>query len=274
MDTPTRRRDLLKYAVGATLASTLPVSCCHSPTDTNRKPLAVDLIGPMGFTMGKNPAGDAYVDVWMPTLLSLPHLAGIVTSMTVIPLHKKDYEITGPTRFSGTNPEPYSISKCTVYRDHAQQDPDLSPYKFIRLRLPMPHYIVPLNPVPARIYGASTNSRLPATCTPYAVGLRFLYDETGDPRLTPSEGTVGIIPLDVAPYEPQVNMSIVYSPSDSTGSTQAAAIQVFDEISSLFGLNVKVDFGTAEPQCKERSGSEKATDNPIRPCKAPIALLR
>jgi hypothetical protein len=268
MDTPTRR-DFFIYAVGATLASALPVS---AQSHSTKKPLSVDLVGPMAFTMG---AG--VVDVWLPTLTE--HEAGIGTSAgSIAPLTPGDYTITGPSPFLGARPPIYPSDQM-VHTEQANQG-SVGNNREFRLTLPMPQHIVALSPVRARIY--KTNPSLPkctpsAQCTLCAVGLRLLYDQydqNGVPTLAMPGGKSEIIPLDVAPFETQVNMSIGYAPMDlHDDSIDSKAREAFNKLSKLIGLDLTVEIET--PGCGCPTGGRKTStkeSGPFHNCHGPIIL--
>lgn len=267
MDTPTRR-DLFKIAVGATLASALPVACCK---DNTCMPLAINLIGPMGFTMGKNPAGDPVVDVWMPDLTQDKpdrHEAGIVTPKTSFKLDTGDYTLTGPVPFSGPTPTPYA-SNCTVYPAPVKPDVRaLGNTRYIHLTLPMPHFIVALDPVKAKIY--AVGSTPPTSPTPYAVGLRFLYDRAFLPTLTSHGGTSRPIPFDIVPGEIQLNMSIEHTAFDRKDDDHSKAQDVFVAVAKFF-LNEDLQAKIIDDS-PATGANPSLESSPLHNCKSPIIL--
>ena len=171
------RRNFVKFAVGATLAS-VATAYAQVSRDISQLPLVVDLIGPMAFRKSKD---KDTVEVWLPKLdgSGKKHEAGIGTSVTSIVLDHKDYAITGTMAATG-DPPPYLTAKCSVYeakpRDYSATD------RYICLTLPKPNAMVALAPVRAKVY--ATGSAPPASFSLYAVGLRFLYDHAGKPNLS------------------------------------------------------------------------------------------
>jgi len=133
---------------------------------------------------------------------------------------------------------------------------------------------VALDPVSAKIY--PSNSTPPGSYTPYAVGLRFLYDKAGTPTMTPG----GVVPFDPAPGETQLSISIGYAPYDYNDSGHAEAKHSLNQLSKLFpNLDLKVDFElpllAKAPREKGRSRVEWiGLGGPLHNCKAPIILLK
>ncbi len=283
MDTPTRRRDLLKYAVGAALASTLPVSCCQSPTDGYCKPLAVDLTGPMAFILGTG-----VVEIMLP-MLSDPHkhLGAIYTSAGSISLDGNDYSISfeSPPTPPPHAPEIYKPNPyCTVYSEPADRTKFDKKKECIRLTLPMPNNIVALSGVNAWIYTPSDMGTQPdcttkkPPCTLYALGLRFLYKRAGTPTLTPHGGLAQTIPLGVAPFENQVIMSISFLPLNQPDDDyDHHARATFKELASLVGFSRAIEIESKECHCTKKNPPDKAEEfrgTPQHPCKSPIMLLK
>jgi hypothetical protein len=259
------RRDLLKYALGGTLASALPAACCGN--DQSCMPLIVDLTGPMAFTMGQK-----VIDVWLPDLESIDsHEAGIATSKLTFALPKGHYTITGMNA-ADTAPEPHRTRGCTVYRAATDPDPNLPSNSYIRLTLPMPHRMVALDPVGARIY--PNGSKDGESCKYLAVGVRFLYDHAGVPTLTPPGGDAGIIPFELAPGEIQLNMSIDYTPFDRNDPKDMKAKCVFTALATLFlNQDLQVEFGEPPLDGKSKPLAHIFT-TPMRNCRAPIIFPR
>jgi hypothetical protein len=261
------RRDFLKYTIGATLASALPVKAAQIRRDSTLWPLVVDLIGPMAFKKGSG-----VIDVWMPKLdgEGKKHEAGMGTSVTSVVLAKNDYVITGPTPYGG-DPTIYGTSHCTVYP--ASPNDYSAKNRFIRLTLPMPNSIAALDPVSARMY--PTGSSASGSYTLYAVGLRFLYDKAGTPTMNPG----GVIPFDPAPGETQLSISIGYAPYDYNDTGHAEAKYAFNELSKLFpNLDLQVDFEFAMMGAAQRKPGKSTIEwrhfgGPLHNCKAPIMLL-
>jgi hypothetical protein len=268
MDTPTRR-DFLTCAVGTTLASALPVSA-QTPKDARLMPLVVDLIGPMAFRKVKS---KQVVEVLLPKLdqAGTEHEAGIGTPVTSIELSKGDYTIAGTPPDSG-DPMPYLTSNCKVYQ---VKPPDnySAANRYILLTLPMPHYIVALDPVSTEIY--KTGSNPTGVWTLYAVGFRFLYDHAGVPTLTPPGRD---IPFEPAPGEILLNMSIGYAPYNYDKS-HAEAKAAFQALSLLVpNLDLQVEFElplTAEssPKSNDPKLIRELHHGPLHNCKAPVILL-
>jgi hypothetical protein len=270
MGTPTRR-DLFKYAVGATLVSALPVTP-RVPKDPTTWPLVVDLSGPMAFEYGRKDALGGYVvDVWLPHLEQIDkHEAGIVTPGQSYPLstNEDDYTITGPPNSSSSTPNYYLAFKSKVFKapdpDPKKLNPNRSQNRFIHLTLPMPKSIVALLPVPATITGPNS----PSVSGNFATGLRFLYATAGTVKLV-TGSTSGVTPLNFDPLvsdETQLNMSIVYSPFNSDDPNYANAHYVFTELALLFlNSRSKVVFDDEkEPHL---------LTTPLHPCKAPMIAL-
>jgi hypothetical protein len=260
------RRDFLKYTLGATLASALPVKTAQIRRDITLMPLVVDLIGPMAFKKGSG-----VIDVWMPKLdgEAKKHEAGMGTSVTSVVLPQNDYVITGPAPYGG-DPAIYGISHCTVYA--ATPNDYSATNRFIRLTLPMPNSIVALDPVSVRMY--PTGSPASGPYTPCAVGLRFLYDKAGTPTMNPG----GAIPFDPAPGEAQLNISIGYAPYDYNDTGHAEAKYAFNQLSKLFpNLDLQVDFEFAMVAAARKTGKSKIEwrrlGGPLHNCKAPVILL-
>jgi hypothetical protein len=269
MREPTRR-DLLKYAAGATLASALPVSA-QGGRDWTSMPLVVDLSGPMAFEYGKNRVNQDIVDVWLPHLEQVDeHQAIIVTPGASYLLAPNDYTITGPPYAKKSMPIPAFGAK--VYPDPTLATPStLSDHRAenrcIHLRLPMPNTILPLHPVSAQIDDGTLGALYK-----YATGLRFLYAHAA------SEGPLTATPLTTsttinfdsafqpAAGETSVYMSIDYSPINRNDPTDTHAGYAFTEVGVLFlNKRLKVIFGSYT-----QTGQNKSLGNPNRPCKAPI----
>jgi hypothetical protein len=257
------RRDFLTYAAGATLTSALPLSAQTCGKDPSSLPLIVDLVGPMAFTIDTS---KHVVDVSLPNL-SNKHEAGIITSADVTPLDKPgdkpgDYNISfGPPT---SPPQPQNIfrtNQCTVFSEHAKFPVN----KYIHLTLPMPNNIAAVSGMLASI--SSDPSTPDCKLKLYAVGLRFLYDRAGIPKLTPAGGLAQDIPLCVAPFENQVIMAINYTPVKEPDPDDKNAITSFRELAEHIGLKRTVEF-----QCKSTTGrSPERSAN--RPCRAPIILV-
>src|ERR1700675_4652471 len=115
MNTP-NRRDLFKYAVGTILASALPASAQNRKPWAD-KPLGIDVIGPMAFTLG-----GSVVDLWFPPLTQ-PHEAGITTSVGNIVLSAGDYTLalSNPPLPAPPTPTIYTTNNCTVHSEQADQ---------------------------------------------------------------------------------------------------------------------------------------------------------
>lgn len=263
MDTP-NRRDLFKYAVGATLVSALPVSA-KNPIRTKCWPLVLDLIGPMAFSFRKDASGQNIVDVWLPDLKNVHvHEAGIVTPRNSYAFVEQEYTLTGPP-YSSNVPNPYLPIQGTVqskvYLAQTPLNPNLASERFIHLILPMPAAVVALLPVSARVYTGTTP---PPGFDLLATGLRFLYDYAGTVVL---KGTKQVIQCDFDPASPenQTHIMVDYAPIDSDDPGDKHAEKVFAALASLF-LNSphSVKFDTSE--------AVKALGSPHHPCKAPIIL--
>jgi hypothetical protein len=270
MDTPTRR-DLLKYAVGATLASALPASA-QNHRDTRGLPLVVDLIGPMAFEYGTDANKQNFVDVWLPHLEAIDeHEAGIVTPGLSYPLAENSYTITGPSCSNG-KPQPCSTSACTVYPAPTSLNANRMTNRFIRLTMPMPSFIAPLHPVQAKVYLPPT---APTTgLDPLATGLRFVYDAAGTVVLTVTGSNTPGVPFDFAPTsgEKQLHMSIEYNPFNSRDLDYTNAINVFTELAVLF-LNERLKVNFKESIMAGQSDKKKENRNtPLHPCRAPVIL--
>jgi hypothetical protein len=239
------RREFTKYAVGACLASKLPlrslISSGSSPTkDTSKMPLSLDLMGPLAFTIG-----DRFVEVWMPVLDpaqvsgTKKHKAGIATSVTSGLLEKDDYEISGPSSYPG-KPTIYGTAGCKIYGGNPKNY-DAKKQRYIYLKLPVPRTIVGLSPVSCEVYPSNTNPT--GNYCNFAVGLRFLYDMAGAVVLNPASDSIPIpIPFDPAPGETSVEMAIRYFPIDYNDSGNQDAMNSFHEVSKLFGLDLQLKF--------------------------------
>jgi hypothetical protein len=266
MYTPTRR-DFFTYAVSTTLASALPIS---AQTKRHMPPLrlVVDLIGPMAFREGSN-----IVDVWLPNLEDIDHHeAGISTSATGIVLNDKNYTITLPKEYvSPSPPTPYAPNGTKVFQPASIPIAYNAIASYIHLTLPVPNYVVLLNPVQVKIYptGASTK----ADCLPYAVGLRFIYDNAGAPTLSPPVDNQGLILFDGAPFETQLNMSIGYAPYHLDDLGDVKATKAFHALALLLGLDLQVEFNCA-PKDKTSNAKPIQYGGPWHNCHAPIILLK
>jgi hypothetical protein len=264
MDTTTRR-DLLKYAVGATLVSALPVSA-QNHRDTTHLPLVLDLSGPMAFeysTSGKT------IDVWLPHLEQIDeHEAGIVTPSRSYVLDENDYTITGPSG-SNNKPTPY-ICNCTIYPASTTLNVNRFKNRFIRLTIPMPTYLVALLPVQAKVYSGPT---CPSGWDSLATGLRFVYDTAGTVILTLTQNNKKVTQFDFEPTpgEKQLNMSIGYTPFDSRDDGHPKAKKVFVALAALF-LNLSLNVCFEGPAMAGLSEDQKRRGTPFRPCRAPIIL--
>ena len=263
MNTPTRR-DFFTYVAGATLASALPVPA-QTNKDAARLRLVVDLIGPMAFKKGTRT-----VDVWLPKLEKIDkHEAGISTPAIGIVLTEKSYTITLP----GWNvplipPTPHTTPNCKIYQSPHTSNSYSDIDSYIHLELPLPKYIVAVNPVRARIFPtAPAGQSSKADCLPYAVGLRFIYDKADAATLTASVDGHGPIPFGSAPFETQLNMTIGYAPYNLD---HAKAIPVFNALSKLVGLDLQVEF-----QCVDQAANSQfeADCCPFHNCHSPNILL-
>jgi hypothetical protein len=271
--TPTRR-DLLKYAAGATLASAIPIAGCRK---TSCMPLVVDLIGPMAFQNRRNAEGENIVDVWLPDLTTssnksykFPHVAGIITPVDSVPFDDPgDYCITGPTPFSGSPPTPYLFNNCKVFQGQPADSESIKSKKLIHVMLPMPHRIAALAPVLAKIAYPSSGLK-PEYCTPYAVGLRFLYDNAGVLLYTIPNGTSKPIPFNPSPGETQLNMSIEHAALNRQDDDDAQAKDVFGRVSEFCSQPASVDFDCTDGGKPQQ---EKKRSNPMHHCRAPICFL-
>jgi hypothetical protein len=97
--------------------------------------------------------------------------------------------------------------------------------------------MVALDPVSAKIY--PTGSTAPSSYTPYAVGLRFLYEKAVEPTMTPG----GDIQFDPAPGETQLSISVGYAPYDYNDSGHSEAKYALNQLPKLFpSLDLQVDF--------------------------------
>jgi hypothetical protein len=261
------RRDFFTCAVGATLTSALPVSAESHGVSTD-KPLVLDLIGPIAFIMGTG-----VVDVWLP-VFTHTHEAGIVTSAGIIPLAASENNISfeSPSPPSPPAPNIYLTNNCQVYSekaDKANLAKSIAKNKPMHLTLPMPNNIVALSGVAAYIYTPTAPQIPQPKCTPnkpsisYALGLRFLYNKAGTPTLTTNGGNAQTIPLDVAPFEDQVIMSISYDPVNQPDDEHDDnARETFKELAIFFGLSRAVEIG-CEGLRQDRTPH----------CKAPIILV-
>jgi hypothetical protein len=256
------RRDFLTYAVGAMLTSALPLSAQTCGKDPSSLPLSVDLVGPMAFRIDTS---KRVVDIWLPNL-SNKHEAGIITSADVTPLNKPadrlgDYNISfGSPSSPPPPPNIFLTNKCTVHSEHA----NFPVNKYIHLTLPMPNNIAAVSGMLASIY--SDPSTPDCKLKLYAVGLRFLYEKAGIPKLTPFGGSAQDIPLCVAPFENQVIMSINYTPVQEPDDPDDQNTRTsFRELAEHIGLKRTVEFRCKKGQSIERSAN--------RPCKAPIILV-
>jgi hypothetical protein len=258
MDTP-NRRDLFKYAVGATLLSALPVFA-KNPKDTTCWSLVLDLTGPMGFSFGKDTSGQNIVNVWLPDLKNVhEHEAGIVIPGNSYPFVEQEYKLTGPP-YSSTIPSPYlpvqGTVKSQIYLAQTALNPSLGSERSIHLILPMPAAIVALLPVRAKIY---TGTTIPPGFDLLATGLRFLYDYAGTVVL---KGTTQVIQYDFDPASPenQTHMMVDYTPINSKDDDLLLAKAVFSKLAMLvLRSDLKVNFDIIR-------------HSPNRPCRAPIIL--
>lgn len=286
MDTPTRR-DLFRYALGATLAPALPISA-ESPKASADKPLVLDLIGPMAFTMGTD-----VVEVWLPKY-GHSHEAAVVTSAGILALEAGDNNISfrNPAPTSPLTPKIYPTNGCKVHSeqaDRANLAESVAKNVHTHLTLPMPNNIVAVSGVLAWIYTPATPNPPPnctsnkPCCASYALGLRFLYKKAGTPTLTHGSAAQ-IIPLDVARFEKQVIMSISYAPVEQPDDGwDHNARKTFNELASFFGLSREIEIASKQCACNSCASSE--TDNskvnkgyeskgsPHHPCRAPIILV-
>jgi hypothetical protein len=260
MREPTRR-DLLKYAAGATLVSALPVSP-QNGRDLTAMPLVVDLSGPMAFECGQDAHGQNVVDVWLPHLEQIDeHSALIVTPGASYLLSEDDYTITGPPY--AKKPVPIPAFGAAVYPAQPPLNMNRFANRFIRLTLPMPNTIVALYPISAEIHDGNPVAQLK-----YAAGLRFLYASTG--LLTATSSSTSI-KFDSASFQPAANeasvyMSIDYSPINRNDPSDTHAQYAFTEVGVLFlNKRLTVNFGVYTP-----AGKYSPFGSPNRPCKAPI----
>ena len=273
MSTPSRR-EFFTYAAVATLASALPASAQTKKDQTKKVtkllPLVVDVIGPMAFRW----SGTKF-ELWMPDLTTkknlgkagvTQHQAGIMTTVTGSELNEAgDYQITGPSSWAG-NPTVYSTNGGQVYE--AKVNDTSARDRYIKMYLPMPHYIVVLHPVKASIYPTGSQQK---TSGAFAVGVRLFYDQAGKPELVCPKGHSVIIPFDASPPETQTNMLIGYAPYDSRDDNHENARASFKEVSLLFPpLDLQVDFG---PQAMSSGAFVHPDMGPFHDCKSPVIGL-
>jgi hypothetical protein len=248
------RREFVTYAGAASLASALPASAETRAGKTNKdrttKPLVVDVIGPMAFRWGKSG-----FDVWMPDL-HVTHEAGIMTPLTGFSLLQGDYQISGFKGFHGVLDPPHRTGgDSEIYAAGTSTPPEVY---YIYISLPRPHDIVLLRPMAARIW-SGTNE--PQQATPYATGLRLLYDNADARKLmlTNLGGTPKPINFDSARAEVQLDMSISllpYNAYDPSGVTNS-----FTALAKLLKLDLHIKPG------------EALQDALHRPCMSPVMQL-
>jgi hypothetical protein len=265
MNSPSRR-NFLTSALGGTLVSALRLS--GKPRgDRTTQPLVIDLMGPMAYRW----SGSDF-EIWMPKLTG--HSAGITTEVTSFELPPHDYQIKGTTGIpsSGGPLTPWPTQKGQVYQANPVDRTAL--HRLIYLKLPMPHSMAVLEPVPTRIY--TTGHTPPTNYTPYAVGLRLFYPQAGVPTLCDRNGVPtlvpsGVIPFDPAPDEIESHMTIDYTPANHNDPAEPR--RSFNLLSKLFKLDLSVDFDPAAMRASQADKNKLVLMGPHHDCLAPSMQL-
>ena len=235
----------------------------QSKNDKIQRPLVVDVIGTIAVRWS-----ETSFELWMPDLTGKknrhgeeirPHQAGISTKVTGFELGKGDYQIVGTESSPELPAEPYPTGKAKIYQCHASDTS--APNRYIHMLLPVPHCIVVLDPVPAKIYQKKSDQ--PDKASSYASGVRLLYGHSGTPSLKDLKdpGSLREIELDPAPCEKQSNMLVRYTPYDTRDIDHADSQAEFREVSLLFSLDLQVDFDPVHHF------------GPFIPCASPVLRL-
>lgn len=235
----------------------------QNKNDKIQRSLVVDVVGPIAVRWS-----ETSFELWMPDLTGkknrhqagiTPHQAGISTKVTGFELGKGDYQIIGTESSPELPAEPYPTGKGRIYQCHATDTS--APNRYIHMLLPVPHCIIVLNPVLAKIYQKKSDQ--PDQVGSYAAGVRLLYEHSGTPCLKDSKDSKPLpeIQLDPAPCEKQSNMLISYTPYDTRDTDHADSEAEFREVSLLFSLDLHIDLEPGQPV------------GPHLPCMSPVLRL-